>query len=75
MAIELPPRHGPEPPHGTAGGVRPAVHGGQRAGERGVSVAVATQLAEVVGRILLRRAARAGRLKGRHSVTDQSPDL
>ncbi|WP_371484753.1 hypothetical protein [Kitasatospora sp. NBC_00315] len=40
-----------------------------------MSVAVATQLAEVVGRILLRRAARAGRLKGRHSVTDQSPDL
>ncbi|MFF1873895.1 hypothetical protein [Kitasatospora herbaricolor] len=30
---------------------------------------------DVAGRILLRRAVRAGRLKGRHSKTGHNPDL
>ncbi|MFD0260204.1 hypothetical protein ACFVH7_18255 [Kitasatospora indigofera] len=34
------------------------------------AIALTGLLADVVGPILLRRAARAGRLKGRHSVTD-----
>ncbi|GGV45415.1 hypothetical protein GCM10010495_73700 [Kitasatospora herbaricolor] len=34
------------------------------------AIAVTGLLADVVGRILLRRAARAGSMKGRHSVTD-----
>ncbi|MFE4599395.1 hypothetical protein ACFRKE_00890 [Kitasatospora indigofera] len=38
------------------------------------AIALTGLLADVVGRILLRRAARAGRLKGRHSVTDHGLD-
>lgn len=37
-------------------------------------IAAAGLLLDVLGRILVRRAARGGRLKGRHSVTDHHLD-
>ncbi|MCX5208596.1 hypothetical protein OG689_04680 [Kitasatospora sp. NBC_00240] len=39
------------------------------------AIAVADQLLGIGERILLRRVRRAGRLKGRHSVTGPDPDL
>ncbi|GHH82501.1 hypothetical protein GCM10018781_67520 [Kitasatospora indigofera] len=37
------------------------------------AIALTGLLCDVVGRLLLRRAAAAGRLKGRHSLTDHHP--